>query len=667
MSRNSGTHGTRTGSRLFVAYAAASLVSVIALGAVLLQGARDDAASRGRDQGLAQAAVIEEMAIGPALDGADLNLGLSATQRDRLQAATDLAIFHGSVIRLRVRSFSGKVAFSDDGSTVGGVAATDPAFRSAAIGHAVVKVVPNSERSIGQVIRVLQPIIAGADGQAIGVLELYLPYESIAAHLQGQMRSAYLRLGAGLLGLYVVLALISWSTTRSLRRHAARREHEALHDGLTGLPNRDAFRQRAESAVDTVLRGGGTGAIVLLDLDRFKEVNDTLGHHAGDELLRVVAGRLVNSVRSDDVVARLGGDEFGLVLPGLGAEQAHSLLARVRDAVSQEMSLEGVPLTIEASFGIALYPEHGGSVEELLRRADAAMYQGKRGASSIVLYSGETVAPPTQWLRVQTELRHAIERDELVLLYQPKIRLADGEAYGVEALVRWQHPQRGLLPPPEFLPAAEQSGLIEPLTAWVLRRALADQALWTSAGRTWSVSVNVSARNLEAPGFARSVAQVLAEFGTPPQRLTLEVTETAMANDAHTAVRVLGELAALGVDVAVDDFGIGYTCLSQLRTLAVREIKIDRAFVNGIEDDAGDRAIVRSVIELAHGLGCRVTAEGVETPQAQRWLADAGCDDAQGFLFSRPAPWAELVDRFDAPETTAPIVPAPQHEEGLVR
>ncbi|GAB1691872.1 putative bifunctional diguanylate cyclase/phosphodiesterase [Krasilnikovia sp. M28-CT-15] len=646
-------------------YAAASLVSVIALGGVLLQGAREDADSRGRDQGRAQAAVIEEMAVAPALDGADLNIGLSATQRDRLQAATDLAIFHGSVIRLRLRSFSGQVVFSDDGSTVGGVPASHRAFRAASIGHADVEVVPDADRSIGQVIRVLQPVIAGASGQAIGVLELYLPYESIAAHLQDQMRRAYLRLGAGLLGLYVVLALISWSTTRSLRRHAARREHEALHDGLTGLPNRDAFRQRAEHVLDIAVRGSDSGAIVLVDLDRFKEVNDTLGHHAGDELLRVIARRLVAAVRSDDTVARLGGDEFGLVLPGLGAEQAHTLLARVRDVVSQEITLDGVPLTIEASFGIALYPEHGGSVEELLRRADAAMYQGKRGASSIVLYSGDA-APPTQWLVVQAELRHAIERDELVLFYQPKVRLADGAAYGVEALVRWQHPQRGLLPPPEFLPAAEQSGLIEPLTAWVLRRALADQAQWTAAGRPWTVSVNVSARNLEAPGFARSVALALEEYGTPPERLTLEVTETAMASDAVTAVRVLGELAALGIDVAVDDFGIGYTCLSQLRTLAVREIKIDREFVRGIEEDAQDRAIVRSVIELAHGLGCRVTAEGVETPQAQRWLADAGCDDAQGYLFARPAPWAELLDRFD-PAHTTPSATAPPHEKGLVR
>ncbi|BFU44696.1 putative bifunctional diguanylate cyclase/phosphodiesterase [Krasilnikovia sp. MM14-A1004] len=665
-SRPSGRRGTRTGSRLFVAYAAASLVSVFALGAVLIQQAREDADSRGRDQGLAQAAVIEEMSVAPALDGADLNIGLSATQRDRLQAATDLAIFHGSVIRLRLRSFSGKVVFSDDGSTVGGVPASHRAFRGAAIGHADVEVVPDAERSIGQVIRVLQPVIAGASGQAIGVLELYLPYESIAVHLQAQMRRAYLRLGAGLLGLYVVLALISWSTTRSLRRHAARREHEALHDGLTGLPNRDAFRQRAEVALDAAVRGSDSGAIVLVDLDRFKEVNDTLGHHAGDELLRVIARRLTGAVRSDDTVARLGGDEFGLVLPGLGADQAHALLARVRDAVSQETVLDGVPLTIEASFGIALYPDHGDSVEELVKRADAAMYQGKRGASRIVLYSGEETTQPTQWLVVQAELRHAIERDELVLFYQPKVRLADGATYGVEALVRWQHPQRGLLPPPEFLPAAEQSGLIEPLTAWVLRRALADQAQWTAAGQPWTVSVNVSARNLEAPGFATSVARALEEFGTPPERLTLEVTETAMAGDARTAVRVLGELAALGVDVAVDDFGIGYTCLSQLRTLAVREIKIDREFVRGIEDDAQDRAIVRSVIELAHGLGCRVTAEGVETPQAQRWLSDAGCDDAQGYLFARPAPWAELVDRCAETSTPTTVAAVPQ-EKGLVR
>jgi diguanylate cyclase len=643
--RTSGRRVTTGGSRLFVTYALASLLPLLVLGAVLLQGYRDDATREGQDRGRAQAAVIEEMAIAPALDGADLARGLTAAQRDRLQAATDLAVFQGSLVRIRLRTFTGRVVFSDDGSTAGGIPVSDAAFRAAATGDTTVAIIADAERPTGQVIRVVQPLIAGASGQALGVLELYLPYEAIAEHMRDQMAATYRLLGGGLGALYLVLALISWSTTRSLRRYAARQEHAALHDGLTGLPNRAAFRARASAALEAAERNGTPGAIVLVDLNRFKEVNDTLGHHAGDELLQVVSARLTEAVRSDDTVARLGGDEFGLILPGLAPAGVLARLDRVRNDLSQEIALDGTPLTIEASFGVVWYPQHGTSVEELLQRADAAMYRGKRGTADVVVYTADSMAHHTQWLMIQNELRHALEREELVLHYQPKVSLATGQICGLEALVRWQHPQRGLVPPSEFLPAAEHSGLIEPLTAWVLRQALTDQAAWSAAGQPWRVSVNVSARNLEAAFFPALVTRMLAELGTPADRLVLEVTETAMASDVVTAVRTVEELAAHGIDVAVDDFGIGYTSLSQLRTLPVAEVKIDRTFVTDLDRDPQSQAVVRSVIELAHGLGCSVTAEGVETPDVRAWLSAEGCDCAQGYLFSRPVPWPELLDR----------------------
>ncbi|MEV6493107.1 EAL domain-containing protein, partial [Actinoplanes sp. NPDC051633] len=614
-----------------------------ALGAVLTQGYRDEAADRGRDQALAQAAVIEEMAVAPALDGADLTAGLTDQQRERLQTATDLAIFRGSVVRMRVRDFAGRVAFADDGSTAGGVSVSDPSFRAAVAGHAAAAVVRDDSRSNGVVIRVLQPVIIGASGQAVGILELYLPNEAIAAHLQEQVRRAYVRLGIGLAALYLVLAVISWSTTRSLRRHAARHRHEALHDALTGMPNRAAFRAHAETALEASGRSGSGGAIVLGDLDRFKEVNDTLGHHAGDELLRVVAQRLAGAVRTGDTVARLGGDEFGLVLPGADADEVVELLTGVRDAVTEDMMLDGVPLSIEASFGVALYPAHGTDVEELLQHADAAMYRGKRGTSGIVIYSGQPADHSTAWLTVQAELRHAVERDELELLYRPKVRLSDGAVTGVQALVRWQHPQRGPLPPSEFLPAAEHSGLIEPLTAWILRRALADQAAWAAAGHPWPVSVTISARNLEAPDFPRLVADLIAGTGAAPDRLTLEIMGTAVAGQAATdAVRTL---AAHGIGVAVGDLGIDCG-FPHLRDLPMSEIKIDRTVVRGMPHDRLDQAIVRSVIELGHGIGVRVTADGVETPRVRRWLAEAGCDNAHGDLFSNPVPWPNILDHY---------------------
>jgi diguanylate cyclase (GGDEF)-like protein len=634
------------GSRLFAAYAAASLIPVVLLGAVLVRGAQQEAVESGLEQGRAQAAVIEEMAIAPALTGVDLDHQLTAAERQRLQDATDLAIFNGSVIRLRLRGFSGRVVFSDNGSTAGALPTSHHAFRAAAVGRTDVAIVQDPDGTPDRVIRVLQPVVAKATGQATGVLELYLPYRSIAKHVQAQMRRTCWRLAAGLTALYAVLAFIAWSTTRRLRRHATQHQYEALHDALTGLPNRKWFRERAEEAVE---RGqqGQCGAIVLVDLDRFKEVNDTLGHHAGDELLRVVAQRLPACLRTDDTVARLGGDEFGLILPGV-ADAAHALelLGQVREELAAQIALDAVPLSIEASFGVALYPTHGNTVELLLQHADAAMYQGKRGTADIVVYEAATAAHPTQWLLVQSELRRALERDELVLHYQPKVELASGRICGVEALVRWAHPQRGLLPPAEFLPAVEHSSLIDPLTAWVLRRALTDHAAWTALGMPWPVAVNVSARNLEAQPFPASVAKLLAEFGVPANQLNLEITETALAADAVAAARTVAALAGQGITIAIDDFGMGYTSLSQLRTLPIAELKIHRSFVMDLERDERNRAIVHSVIGLADGLGCRVTAEGVETPGAASWLAAAGCHCAQGFLFAKPLPYGELVNRY---------------------
>ena len=632
--RRSARGGTRSGSRLFAIYSVVILLPVGTLGLVLLSGVRDDAAKQGQDQGKAQAAVIAEMAIAPALDDADLSQGITAGQRDSLAKATDLALYHGSVLRMRLRNFNGQVIFSDDGSTSGGVPVTDPAFASASLGTSAATLIKDAVAPGGQIIQVLQPVFARASGEAIGVLELYLPYDKIAARLRERQVVTYRRLGVGLGLLYLAISLISWSTTRSLRRYAARQAHEALHDGLTGLPNREAFRQRAAATVGD----RRDGAVVVVDLNRFKEVNDTLGHHAGDELLQVITGRLRTALRAEDTAARLGGDEFALLLPGLDAAGVRTLLDRVRAELTREMVLDGVPLTIEASFGVALFPAHGDDVEQLLRRADAAMYQGKRGTADIVIYAGERMAHPTQWLVVQAELRHALERDELVLHYQPKVRLSDGVVTGVEALVRWQHPERGLLPPAAFLPAAEQSGLIEPLTAWVLRRALADQRDWTAAGRDWPVSVNVSARNLESPSFASSVIGLLDR----PDRLIIEITETAVADDVAAAQHALRELAAAGIGLAVDDFGAGYTSLGRLRGVPLTELKIDRSFVDAVLSSSENQAIVRAVIALAHGLGCRVTAEGVETAEVAAWVAAAGCDEAQGYFYSRPVPWTQV-------------------------
>jgi diguanylate cyclase (GGDEF)-like protein len=635
----------RTGPRLFLTYAVASLVPVLALGAVLTHGHRQDGAQRGLSSALSQSAVIEEMAIAPALSGGDLRDGLSTGEEQRLQDATDLAIFRGSVLRLRLRDFDGAVVFSDDGRVSGALPADHPDFEAAALGDARAAVDDSTEQAR---IRVLQPLIASASGRAVGVLELTLPYEAIQAEVDAATTRTFQRLGIGLGLLYVVLGLISWSTTRRLSRHADRAAHDAVHDPLTGLGNRELFRRKVESAT----RAEGQVAVVLVDLDRFKQVNDTLGHHAGDELLRCVGRRMVQTLRTDDTVARLGGDEFGLVLPGIGtAEAARSLLDRVVHEVTRSIDLDGVQVSIEASFGVALHPRDGTDGDALLRAADAAMYEGKRGTTSVVVYDPELATSPTGALNLQTELRRALEQDELVLHYQPVVDLASGTTTRLEALVRWQHPDRGLVPPAAFLPTVEQSGLIEPFTRWVLERALRDCATWTGAGATWDLSVNVSARNLH-DGLAAAVLDQLAAAGVDRGRLLLEVTETALAVDASAAARVLEQLDAAGVRTALDDFGVGYASLSHLRSLALHEVKIDRAFVAEVETSTADREVVSSLVTMAHGLGLTVTAEGVETEQAARWLRDLGCDSAQGYWYSRPAPWPDLL--------ASHAVPSPQ-------
>ncbi|HZX98073.1 MAG TPA: EAL domain-containing protein [Dermatophilaceae bacterium] len=656
----------KQGSRLFALYVLASLVPISVIGVVAVRGDAQAGSEFGRDWGRAQSAVIEQMAIAPALRGADLSLGLNKAERGRLQSATDLAIFNGTVSHLRLRSFDGTVEFSDNGSAAGSVPVTDPAFQAAAAGRTDVRLFEGSPHSPG-VVRVLQPVIAAANGMATGVLEVYLPYDAIATKVQAETRTEMIRVALSLVGLFALLALISYWTTRALRQSAATHEYESLHDSMTGLPNRELFRRTAEDALDRGRRGE-QGAVVLIDLDHFKEVNDTLGHHAGDELLRIVGRRLRGSLRTDDMVARLGGDEFAMVLPrGGDRDETLALLYRIRDELGEEVVLDGVSLSVEASFGVCFYPESAETVEDLLQHADAAMYRGKQGRG-IVVYEAATAHHATHALLIQRELRRALDRDELVLHYQPKVKLSSGRVTCLEALVRWQQPERGLLLPSEFLLVAERCELIEPLTTWVLRRALADYAAWTAAGHDWMVAVNVSARNLTSPDFAVSVGRILHEAGVPPNRLRLEVSEAALTFDAELAKQAIGALADQGISISMDHFGMGLTDLAQMCTTYVSEIKIDRTFLGGLPGNERDRAIVRSVIDLGHGLGCLVTAQGVDSQDVADALKDAGCDDAQGHLWLRPGPWTEVARMFGATgtptDTTTMTAMPPQTTRG---
>jgi len=413
--------------------------------------------------------------------------------------------------------------------------------------------------------------------------------------------------------------------------------HQALHDALTGLPNRVLLHDRLAQAILTAQRANGSLALLMMDLDRFKEVNDTFGHHWGDELLRQVAARLQGTLRATDTVARLGGDEFAVVLPSAGdAAEASRAARKLQQALEIPFIVEGQALDARASVGIALCPEHGEDPDTLLRHADVAMYVAKRAGGGFSVYTSEQDYHSPGRLSLVGELRRAIEDDELVLYYQPKVNVRDGSLVGVEALVRWDHPLHGLMLPDDFVPLAEQSGLIEPLSRWVLNTALRQLRDWSDLGLQVPVAVNLSMRNLHDPQLPDSIAEMLELCNVDPTLLRVEITESVLMTDPVRAMEVLSRLRSLGVQIAIDDFGTGHSSLAYLKRLLVDELKVDKSFIKDIAQDEHDAAIVRSAIQLGHNLGLTVLAEGVEDGPTLTVLSHLQCDQAQGYFLSRP-------------------------------
>lgn len=412
-------------------------------------------------------------------------------------------------------------------------------------------------------------------------------------------------------------------------------EHRALHDPLTGLPNRTLLVDRLDQAL---IAGHGIGtALVLLDLDRFREINDTFGHDHGDEVLRQVGPRLTQVVGPDATVARIAGDEFAVLLPRTAdLTAATAAAAALRATLEIPFLVDGVVLDLEASAGIVLSGLHGSDASTLLQRADIAMYVAKTDARGVFVYDPELDARIPSKVSLLGDLRRALEHDELVLHFQPKVSVTTGAVAGVEALVRWHHPTRGLVPPDDFIPLAEHTGLIGPLTRRVLDLALRQARAWSDAGRPLVVSVNLSARNLVDDALLGEVVGLLAEHGVRPELLELEVTETAIMTEPATARHLLESLSSLGIRVSIDDFGVGYTSIGQLTSLPVDELKIDRSFVTTMDVDPDNELIVRSIVELGHNLDLTVVAEGVETEEVLTALAAVGCDVAQGYYLSRP-------------------------------
>jgi diguanylate cyclase len=418
----------------------------------------------------------------------------------------------------------------------------------------------------------------------------------------------------------------------------------ALSDELTGLGNRRAFYNRVQLYMNDSDESTLHGALLLLDLDRFKEVNDSLGHHAGDDLLRQVATRLTDCVHgTDDFLVRLGGDEFAVLLLDAGAEGAEAVAVRIRDSLEPPFYVDGVTVRVDASVGISLIPDHGNEVTALLRRADIAMYQAKGTRSGYVVYS--TAVDNMEGedrLRTLEELRDAIHNRHLVVHYQPKVDARTLSVSGVEALVRWEHPARGLLYPDAFLPLAEDSGLMRELTLAVLEQSLDQVRTWLDQGRELTVAVNLSASSLVDSELPGAIWKILFDRQLPATALELEITEDFLMGDRERARAILSQLRRLGIRVAVDDFGTGYSSLAYLRELPIDELKLDRSFVSPMSQDPRAAAIVRSTIELAHSLGMTLVAEGVEDEATASQLARSGCDEAQGFFFSKALPPLEL-------------------------
>ncbi len=432
---------------------------------------------------------------------------------------------------------------------------------------------------------------------------------------------------------------------RTAQRQAeAMIQHMAFYDGLTDLPNRNMLSDRLLNAIRVSERDGGALALLLMDLDRFKEINETLGHARGDLLLQQVGARLQATLAEPAIIARLGGDEFGVLVTRLATQDITLLANTILHALETPFVIDGLPIAAEASIGIALYPEHGTTVDSLMQRADVALYGAKK-TGGCVIYQPEHDRHSPRRLGILGELRQAIERDQLVLHYQPKIDCATRRVSGAESLLRWNHPTYGAIMPDEFIRPAEQTGLIKPLTRWVLNTALSQWRIWDQTGIRLPIAVNLSARNLHDPDLADHVTASLKRHGVPPRFLVLEITEGALMEDPRHAKEILAKLRRVGIWLSIDDFGTGYSSLSYLRDLPVHEIKIDKSFVVHLVQDKLGKAIVHSIVDLGQRMALRVVAEGVEDEATWTWLARVGCDTAQGYYMSVPlapdafAPW----------------------------
>ncbi len=587
----------------------------------------------------AQARVLASTVLRESLRASDF-VEPDAARRAELDKLFAGRVLDEGVLLASLVAADGTVAYSTDHRLIGTKLADQAHLDEARQG-----IVRGDVASVGErkSLRTYAPVAVRG---GTGVVVIHQDYEPIARAANATFLPVAGIFEAVLILLFVALVPILRRVTLRIRRQMEEIQRRAHYDELTGLPNRVLFRRQVEAALEA------NAVVLLLDVDHFKEVNDALGHELGDELLRGIGVRLA-ALCGEETVARLGGDEFAVLLPHASAELASAFAARIHEALEQPFELGGFSLEVAASVGIAVFGEHGEDADALLQHADVAMYVAKGAHAGTAVYDAEQDTNDAERLALAGELRRAIEQEELVVHYQPKADLQTGRIVGVEALVRWIHPERGFIPPDRFIGIAERTGLIKPLSRYVLRAAIDQCAAWAAEGLDLHVAVNLTIPDLLDLELPDRIAAMLAEAGVPAGQLELEVTESTILADPFRVRHVIDRLNELGIGFAIDDFGTGYSSLAYLKQLPVQTIKIDRSFVLDMLESESDAAIVRSTIDLARNLGLRVVAEGVETEAVWDKLREQGATLAQGYLISKPISARELAPLLVVPVAAA--------------
>lgn len=628
--------------RLVLRFAVVTALGLALAGAVILAVVRQIDQRHAVSAATERTHFVAETFLRGVIRSADAAAPVRGSRRKELDGLMRRYVLIDGAIRVSLVGRGDRITYSTDHRLIGAIASNRASLTDVRTGSILSRVSNVPAVDSHDTVKALVSSVPVALGRkTVGVVTIEQDYAPIAAAARESLLPVAGALEAALVLLFVLLLPALARASRRLRAYVAEIRYQATHDSLTGLSNREALHENVLAALRE-LKDGEHAAVLLIDLDRFKEVNDSLGHDAGDELLRDIAKRLVD-VAGSAPVSRLGGDEFAIVLAPTTPRRAIEFGNALRQSIEAPGAIRDIPVSVDASVGIALAPEDGTDVGQLVRRADVAMYAAKQARAGVLRYDVSTDRNDASKLVLMTELRIAVEREELEVHYQPIVDTATGVLKKVEALVRWQHPTKGMIPPSAFIPLAEHTRLIIDLNRLVLREAVRQCGIWRDRGVDLGVTVNMTVLDLLERSFAGDVQEVLRAAAFPATSLTIEITEGAFVQEPDRVRRTLDSLRAIGVQIAIDDFGTGYSSLSYLKELPVDVLKIDRSFVFDLPGSDASTAIVAAAIELSHRLGLTVVAEGVETDAQYTCLEALGCDLIQGYLISRPVSAATLA------------------------